>query len=406
MATFLPLAIVLSLGVASNALVPDGVDVQSCDWVDGRLRVRWAAPSGAPSDYFEVQLSSNASGQAFSIFSTASAQADIDSLLPNAVYWVRIRAHVKGTASLGPGNWGGVGSAKECRTGATLTSTRAGKIEVPTGAKVQTLEVMRESEFTYEVDYLMNHNSGDVSGDVAFLTMTQGDPSQKGFLNVTLRNATFSIFCVDMLAVQVPDTFTTGGNSSFADYLSCNDNKNASDPLCICDNEIDRVLGGLDINKGCSRANGSACGMHNFGDDCICNCTKSSLQYSNKYTGMMPFIGRPGQSLTDGSGQSLANLGRWYSHPKATECREDEEVGSQRADGTECTWKRRPAARVIRGWEVLDAGWNITSLGHMAMDPAMVRQNTEVVYKVLMNQSMQQWQCDSGLSESRSAIIV
>lgn len=86
-------------------------------------------------------------------------------------------------------------------------------------------------------------------------------------------------------------------------------------------------------------------------------------------------------------------LGAWYSHPKATECAEHEDLGGRRSDGTVCTWKRRAAARVIRGWQVLDAGWNASSGSFPDVDPEQVAQNAAVVRKVLARQPMLPWQC-------------
>merc|ERR1740121_3334958 len=127
-----------------------------------------------------------------------------------------------------------------------------------------------------------------------------------------MKNPTYTLFCLDIVSAQVLDTITTGGNGSFADYVSCNDNGNATDPQCVCDNAIDRRIGGLDVNKYCRQADGSSCDEWH---DCHCTCTRSSSQYSATYTGMMPVVFR---------GQTL---GAWYSHPKATECAENEDPG-------------------------------------------------------------------------------
>jgi len=362
--------------------------VRSCDWVDGHLQVKWKAPAGTPSDYYEIQLSRTSDGQAFGIFSTAALSADIDSLSPSTTYWVRVRAHARGTPSLGPGTWSNPGAARECRTGAVpapVASTRR------TAPGTMTLEVMRESEFTYDVDYLMNHNSGSLLGDVSLLTFS----TYQGWLNVTMQNATYTVFCVDIVSTRIPDTITTGGNDSFADYASCNNNENATDPQCECDISIDRRIGGLNVDKYCRQADGSAC--HPFRDrdrDCHCNCTRSSLQYSATYTGMMPvFFG----------GQQA--LGAWYSHPKATECAEHEELRERRSDGTVCTWKRRPAARVMRGWQVLEAGWNASSGPMRSVDPGQVAQNAAVVRKVLASQPMLPWQCGGTTQESAVLLV-
>lgn len=392
MAVRLPLSISFVLVALAQATMPDGVAVQSCEWANNLLHVQWEAPEGALSDYYEVQLSSTAAGQAFSIFSTAALTADAESLLPHTTYWVRVRAHSQGAPSLGPGTWGSLGDAKQCQTGASSQEAQA---IIGVDPSTVTLEVMRESEFTYDVDYLMNHNSGSLLGDVAFLTFSSTDPTKPGFLNVSLKNATFTLFCVDIASVKIPDTITTAGNSSFADYLSCNDNGNATDPQCECDNWIDRGIGGLDPNKYCHQANGSACSPAQHGHDCQCKCSASSSQYSSMYTGMMPVKFRGPQ------------IGVWYSHPKAAECAEHNELGKPRPDGTTCTWKRRQSARVLRGWQVLDEGWNATmGHDHATVDPAQVAQNAAAVRKAFARQPMLPWDCSTGITKSHSTLIV
>ncbi|CAK0808931.1 unnamed protein product, partial [Prorocentrum cordatum] len=83
----------ITLMLVGLSICVGAVDVRSCDWVDGHLQVKWQAPAGTPSDYYEIQLSSTSEGQAFGIFSTAALSADIDSLSPSTTYWVRVRAH-------------------------------------------------------------------------------------------------------------------------------------------------------------------------------------------------------------------------------------------------------------------------------------------------------------------------
>merc|ERR1719181_2596978 len=98
-------------------------------------------------------------------------------------------------------------------------------------------------------------------------------------------------------------------------------------------------------------------------------------------------------------------LGYWYSHPKLTECHENEAVGSRRDDGTQCTWKRHGEARVLRGSDVLASGWNASGSGGHShhLDPELVKQNSQVFRKSFDTQPFQQWACDG---RSSNALLV
>lgn len=168
--------------------------------------------------------------------------------------------------------------------------------------------------------------------------------------------------------------------------LSCNDNGNATDPQCQCDNWIDRTLStDPSLARFCKGSGGGACGPDDFKKNtCTCECKNESLQQSATYVGMMPV-----------SFRSSENLGYWYSTPKATECSEDEPVGKTRADGSVCTWKRRPAVRVLRGGDLLDMCWNTSGTDNVSMhvDTAQIRQNSALVEKAFRAQPFQKWSC-------------
>lgn len=387
----------LSLAISTALLVAArGVVLNRCKWVDGKLRTEWKPPVEIKADYYEVQLAATADGPTIAVYSTAQTSAELDFLEPNRSLWVRVRAHKAGTPSLGPGTWNAPGNAIQCNTGANV-SPRRGTISQP---NTFLLEVMRESEFTYDVDYLMNHNSGDITGDTAFIVQASKDPDQPSFLNTTFRKAVLTLFCVEVLKVHVPDTVTTDGNSQFADYLSCNDNNNATDPQCECDNSIDRYLSkASDQMKYChNKTTGKACTSGFDFENCQCECTKTSLAYSAKYVGMMPVYANQPELL-----------GYWYSTPKETECGQDETVGEVRSDGSVCTWKRYAEARVIRGGDALDAGWNITgnaSKFHPKADPAQVRQNAGIIRKVYGNDLFQKWTCSDAQQVRADASII
>merc|ERR1712039_705178 len=175
------------------------------------------------------------------------------------------------------------------------------------------------------------------------------------------------------------------GNSSFADYMGCDDNHNATAPTCGCDNAIDRELSKADDQmKYCHTSTGSQCGSST--KDCKCTCTDASSAASAKYTGMMPVYYRSPQKL-----------GYWYSHPQATECKEAEVVGQKRADGSQCTWKRFGEARVLRGADVLQNGWNAStsSWSHHSADAAQAHQNAQVFRSVFDGRALQPFSCSS-----------
>jgi len=359
----------------------EAVSITKCEWSGGALSVSWANSKEDPSDYYEVQVAQEVSGDVFAVYSTGKTEAALDFLSESRSYWVKVRSHVAASPSLGPGTWRDAGPEVECKTGSGALL----RAQLQSGADTMVLEVLRQSEYTYDVDYLMNHNSGDLGGDTSFVVSSSADPDQPGFLNTTFRQSVFTLYCLEVLKANVPDTVTTDGDDRFADYLSCNDNHNATDPQCQCDNWIDRSLSKADNQtKYCHQADGSQCSSKNR-HDCTCECTDSSLAYSAKYVGMMPvYYNQP------------ELLGYWFSTPKDAECAENESVGQKRADGSVCTWKRGKEARVVRGGDALGYGWN-ASAGHGfgKLDAALVRQNAAVFRDLFDSQSFQRWSCDS-----------
>lgn len=351
----------------------------------------------AGADYYELNIAETQDGQRSSIYSTAKTQVELNMLLSNMTYWMRLRWHVAGSPSLGPTTWAPVGPSVTCTTGEATGALEPAWLadELSSTASTFMLEVMRESEYTEDVDYLMNHNSGDVGADVGFITFTAGQKAP--FLPAdNFSSATFTLYCLEVLKANVPNTVTTGGNPLFADYVSCNDqsseeSRNHSDPRCGCDNWIDRIIGDSTMDA-CHRPDGSACSnLFNFSDtlQCNCTCSESSLSYSNKYTGMTPvsFHGFGGTEV----------LGRWYSHPKVTECSEDEAVGEVRSDGSTCTWKRRPFARTLRGWQLLKEGFQIPGgdiAGNITALLEKVDHNTNAFRKAFQKQKYKPWTCE------------
>jgi len=362
-----------------SGVVPQAPSITRCQATSEGLIVNWETVVDA--DYYELQLASSASGQMFAAISTANTKALLSDILPNTTYWLRVRAHAAGSPSLGPGTWGSASVAHEC----TAPSVTFRSAPHNSGIGTYFLETMRESEFTYDIDYLMNHNAGDIVGDTAFLTGESRKANQTSFLNVSFYNATFALFCVEVLQVHVPNTITTGGSDHFADYVSCNNNGNPRDPQCGCDNWIDRVIGGLDPNMSCQTRKGTHCTPKGWLSDCTCNCTQESLSFSQKYTGMMPVkVREVGKAM-----------GVWYSFPSRAECLENEHVGMLHPDGSQCTWKRRVDFRVARGWQVLANGWymNNTNTSHKPTPAEIVTQNVAAVRRTLNAAPLKPWTC-------------
>lgn len=393
------LAQLVSLAAAKQA--SDAVTVSFCGAGGWRgwtgLEVRWKAVPR--SDYYEVQLLTNATGNVFAIVSTGATHAVVQDAIPGTTYWVRLRAHEASAPGLGPGTWGSPGPVAECQLPRSMETPQRVQDVPSLGRKKPPhtfwLEVMRESEYTSDVDYLTNHDSGDVVGDVAMVTasVSSGRRPPDFFGNFT--KSTYTLYCVEVLKVSVPDTITTGGDDRFADYLSCNLNEDHRAPECACDVWIDRVIANQDPNPYCHVPTGGPCDMQSWlKRNCTCTCTEHSLRMSAKYTGKTP-VGVPVQ------------LGNWYSHPKAGECRETEEVGVIRRDGSQCTWKTRPDARVVHGLDLLHAGFNTSSTGFIDpphVDPSQVYQNVNVFRRVVASGSLRPWQC--GGEHFEQAIIV
>lgn len=390
--------------------LPAPVTIHGCNWTKQprpSLLVHWRAPAGVPVHVYEVQVAASAAAPPFAVFTTGGTTANLTFLLSSVNYWLRIRAHAVDAPSFGPGTWGEAGPVVKCDSFSAGSGTghedhARSSAAVKTGAAPPPrkgssfVTVMRESEYTSDVDYLANHNSGDLLGDVALLT-TVPAPFNRSFANTTI-----SMYCVEIMDVRIPATVTTEGNTSFADYVACNYLGNRIDPArpqCRCENFVDRWIGGQDLNESCHAAEGGPCTldmlfMRNL-SSCVCKCSTASSTYSSIYTGMEPtYYG------------ARQRLGHWYSHPAATECEEHEVVGQTRASGLPCTWKRHGEARVFRGHQLLAAGWNYTAPGHHSpfpADPQRVHQNHAVLQRFLASLPARPWQCGGTSGASAGA---
>jgi hypothetical protein len=70
-----------------------------------------------------------------------------------------------------------------------------------------------------------------------------------------------------------------------------------------------------------------------------CQCAQTEVDYSLKHVGVANISWPPG-------------LGHWFSTPAAGECAEGAPLG---ANG--CAWRRHPHARLIYGYELVEAGF-------------------------------------------------
>ena len=112
------------------------------------------------------------------------------------------------------------------------------------------------------------------------------------------------------------------------------------------------------------------------------------------------------------SGGCLA--GFWYSHPQHTECKEGQRIGTPSAPGFGpehsappygmCTWARAAEARVVRGWELLEMGLDISALPDNATDAeavARVRDAARVIRKTFDSAPLQPQRCGSQAGNAR-----
>jgi len=107
------------------------------------------------------------------------------------------------------------------------------------------------------VDFLANHDAGDMLADVDFITHT----------------ANSSHFVRDFNASVITRYCTERRPEPFADYVSCN-GEDTEHYTCVCNNWIDRCIGRLDR---------STCI-----DSHDCQCSNASLRRSAEAIGRMP----------------------------------------------------------------------------------------------------------------------
>jgi len=185
-----------------------------------------------------------------------------------------------------------------------------------------------------EVDFLTNHDSGDLSADVMFISHAVATTSHSAF-KINFTSSVTTQYCVEYM------------DESFADYLSCN-GPTVYDYTCLCDNYIDRVIGRMDVST-CNKTSGP-------GGECKCdaNKVKNSLFKIGQQPVYYPFPKfTPTRGLIPPPPINESTLtGYWYSTPIAGRCNPSQTPGVD-----ECSWKRHDTQIFARGYELEAAGF-------------------------------------------------
>eukprot|EP00658_Telonema_sp_P-2_P022318 TRINITY_DN18917_c0_g1_i2.p1 TRINITY_DN18917_c0_g1~~TRINITY_DN18917_c0_g1_i2.p1 ORF type:complete len:384 (-),score=79.97 TRINITY_DN18917_c0_g1_i2:118-1269(-) len=337
----------------------------------GGLVVAWGEH---PRQLHEIQVFADAAGAPVAAQATPTSPAIFQHALPGRQYWVRFRVHALGAVSKA-GNWSEPSHLVEC-------APQGGRQEGAGGEHGRrdrgafSLSVVRQSEYSNEIDYLGNHDSADMRGSANFLTGTATTNANRSIVNVSFYNSTFTRYCVELLPAQLPFKTRSHNSSFFADYLSCNwvPPVTPAAPTCHCQVWADRSIAGDDIgtdachvlNHPRSNCTWDIDMVHN----CSCPCDQAAMMASEAFTGMMP-------CLMFGKQQ-----GTWYSHPQAAECQAHQPLGSVHpSTGRVCTWKQAPEMRLVHGWQLLRLGFNYSFPDNLpdAEKQAIVEQNTRVM---------------------------
>jgi hypothetical protein len=391
------------------------------------VTLEWTASPGSIHlyDLEAGGTATEAEAMPFTSVTVTGTSATIDELKSSTDYFFKVRAHCAASGFEGCtggkeqmiAGWSNFSSIVPCTTATAATKSSAATRSPPAAAAalpssaeqplVDTmwLEVYRVTEnMKTSPDYLANHNTGDLKGDVAFLTnsggtMTPGHSDSHFFDFVTSPRVRY---CVEVQRVDLSDVSRTSSyppfipiNQSFSDYLSCNGAGRGGapgngDPLgwknysCACDNHIDRTFS-HQTDEQLSKFCPSKGGGHSYGPGGgTCNCSEASLAASAKHVGFMPMV-LPidmhfGPSPPPPPGPPPTEYGGWYHFPAATKCPDDgTPVGT---DG--CTWRRDPRAHMLYGKDLVAAGWN-TSIGGFGnpVPSSAVEANTKVVEKAM-----------------------
>ncbi|KAG8459542.1 hypothetical protein KFE25_012877 [Diacronema lutheri] len=267
-------------------------------------------------------------------------------LSPGASYSVRVRAERGGDADgRGAEPVGEWSDALDARTAAV---------------GVRSMRVVRVSEFCgewCEPDYLSEHNSADSLADVSFLT-EMSRLNNTSPIRIELRQAVVTQYCLHTLA------------DGWAPYLSC-------DPVehwqqrCHCINAIDKSIARTVV-------------AHCPADGTMpCVCDPDELARSHAAVGRMPvYLPFPWAPDAAPPRDESVLVGHWYSTPAHLECGPWQQLG----DGG-CAWKREPdQQQVVRGAELLAAGWRQVSGFPPVEELARVVEHNHAIVRTLLDQ--------------------
>lgn len=211
----------------------------------------------------------------------AATSAELTGLSPGRVYWVRV----------------GGSDAVPFRT------ARAG---------VRYFEAARVASESVTVDFLSQHNSGDLPADAAFMTV-YWNMFGGGFAEQVM-----TAYCVEST------------DDHWADYLSCDEVPGAHGG-CNCKNAVDASYA--------KEAAG-------------CKAVLGGLSYAKKHPGREPiYTLNPVPGVPNPPVPGEKQLGWWYS-TTGNECAEGAAVGTNG-----CTWARHPVGPTVKGHLLVDNGF-------------------------------------------------
>ena len=217
---------------------------------------------------------------------------------------------------------------------------------------------------------------------------------------------------MEMEAAVLPDEYFSGYLSCNSDevdgvYLNQSQQQTPWDPLCICICYDDRLLARQplqELRRDCDLS--PSADRLPWVDEVNCNCpgtdspipavaNTSATGAAASMAGENPsltFIGRAPVFLpyvgVDLKPHAVAHLpwlvasGHNYHFPRGGACAEGEPLGSGG-----CTWRRVPAARMIYGQDLLDAGWSRAFVPDTPKDQNHTKANIQAFKAALENLS-------------------
>lgn len=166
---------------ASSAAAPQAPSGLTCaNATPTSITLRWAEVPGA--DMYDLQCASAASTKPFVSVGSPSTAATVTSLLPSAALTCQVRAHHFAATGFYHrntlvGGWSALSEPKvRCATVAgdpPPPPASAPPSNPSDGRATQRVQMWRVSEYNYtkEEDYLQNHDSGDLNGEKATISL-------------------------------------------------------------------------------------------------------------------------------------------------------------------------------------------------------------------------------------------